>query len=357
MIKIKLVESGFHTLFPYKKAMNQFKEIGIEIILPEDKTDSFDFAFVDHQSFSNKKVSLEQSTEDGLNLLSKINGDYILVDGQDSPSLIGTFEVFKESNALLLLKHSMYKDRSLYNQGWIGGRWYWGTNWENFDELKYQPTDYDEYSDRIRLSGTNWLGVNPVNWLDYKQIPKLFDVSAMFGFPSQHKTYEHMLDGKDDVPRQDYYYDEHRRPAIDILNKSPYMIAKLVNGKRVPMEMYNQYNLHSKVLFTPFGFGEMHPRDIESAMYGSILLKPDMSHIDSHPFVYEDGVTYVSCKHDFSDLEEKIEYCVENFNELRDELVTNMRNQYTEKYNPHYLPLYTYNILKSMSIVQTEEGI
>ena len=54
MIKIKLVESGFHTLYPYKKAINQFREIGIEILLPEDKTDSFDFAFVDHQSFSNK---------------------------------------------------------------------------------------------------------------------------------------------------------------------------------------------------------------------------------------------------------------------------------------------------------------
>ena len=114
------------------------------------------------------------------------------------------------------------------------------------------------------------------------------------------------------------------------------------------------YNLHSKVILAPLGFGEMAPRDLESAMYGSILLKPDMSHIDSHPFIYEDGVTYVSCKHDYSDLEEKIEYCIENFDVLRDKLVGNMREQYDEKYHPNYLPLYTYNILKNIPSIGVE---
>ena len=84
----------------------------------------------------------------------------------------------------------MYKDRSLYNQGWIGGRYYWGTDWDNFDKYKYQPENFDEYSDRIVLSGTNWLGVNPVKWLDYTKIPKLFDVSAMFNHPHK-ENHEH----------------------------------------------------------------------------------------------------------------------------------------------------------------------
>ena len=164
MIKIKLIEAGFHTLFPYKKAANEFRDVGIEIT----EGDSYDYAFVDHQSFSNKKVSLKQSTEDGLEFLSKITGPYLLVDGQDSPSLIGTFEVFKESNALLMLKHTMYKDKNLYRQGWIGGRYFWGTNWEHFDEYKYQPIGYDDYADRIVLAGTNWLGVNPVKFCSFR---------------------------------------------------------------------------------------------------------------------------------------------------------------------------------------------
>ncbi len=353
MIKIKLIESGFHTLFPYKKSMNQFRDIGVEIVLPENDTDSYDLVLIDHHSFCDKKLSLKESTEKGLEFLSKITGDYILVDGQDSASLIGTFEVFKESNALLMLKDTLYKDRSLYTKGWIGGRYFWGTDWENFDELKYIPKDFDKYSDRIKLSGKNWLGVNPVQWLDYSNLPKLFDVSAMFGYPIGQKTYEHMLDGKTFAPRQDYYYDEHRKPVMDIVNQSPYMVAKLFKGRRLPFEIYNQYNLHSKVVLNPFGFGELAPRDIETAMYGSILLKPDVSHLETHPFIYEDGVTYIACKHDYSDLEEKIEYCVENFDELQETLVGNMRKKYEEAYHPHYLPIHTAKILTELNLVES----
>ena len=352
MIKIKLIESGYHTLFPYKKAINEFREVGIQIILPEQDVDSYDLVFIDNQSFNDKKLSLKENTERGLEVLSKITGDYILIDGQDSASLIGTFEIFKESNALLMLKDTLYKDRSLYTQGWVGGRYYWGKDWENFDDIKYIPEEFDKYSDRIKLSGKNWLGVNPVRWLDYKKIPKLFDVSGMFGWPLGTKTYEHNLNGKTVTPRQDYYYDEHRKPVIDIINKSPNMLAKLFKGRRLPFEIYNQYNLHSKVVLNPFGFGEMAPRDLETAMYGSIMIKPDVSHIDSYPFIYEDGVTYVSCKHDYSDLEEKIEYCVENFDVLRDTFVDNMRRQYDEKYHPHYLPLYTADILVNLKLAE-----
>ena len=43
-------------------------------------------------------MPLSHSVENGLEFLSKISGDYMIVDGQDSTSLIGTYEVFKESN-------------------------------------------------------------------------------------------------------------------------------------------------------------------------------------------------------------------------------------------------------------------
>ena len=229
----------------------------------------------------------------------------------------------------------------------IGSPW-WGSDSEFFQECKYKPKDFDKYSDRIKLAGTNWLGSTEVKWLDYNKIPKLFDISAMFGH-SHPECHEHGL-----KPSQNFYYNKYRKQVTDVVDKSSYMVAKLHNGKKVPIETYYQYLQFSKIILAPYGFGEMSPRDLESASFGSILIKPDMSHIDSHPFIYEDGVTYIACKHDFSDLEEKIEYCIENFDELRDELVGNMRKQYEEKYHPHYLPLYTYDLLKDMSIVGVE---
>ncbi|RDC71212.1 glycosyltransferase family 1 protein [Rhodovulum sp. 12E13] len=61
----------------------------------------------------------------------------------------------------------------------------------------------------------------------------------------------------------------------------------------------------SKMCFSPFGFGELCWRDIEAILAGAVLLKPDMSHLDTAPDLYRDGETYVALKWDFSDLAEQ----------------------------------------------------
>lgn len=344
MIKIKIYTSDFHTFHPYRKSANAFRDIGIDIT----EGDSYDIALVGHSLFSNKKTTLAESTDKGLEYLRQFEGgNYILVDGQDSHSLIGTFDVFKESNAKALLKHSLLKDRELYKKPWIGGRYYWGSS--DQDNNNYSVPDIDQYNDRILLSGTNWIGVPDIQWPDYRQFDKMFDVSGMFQFPHP-ECHEHDL-----TPSQDYFYNDHRQPVIDILNRSPFMVAKLYKGRRVPQDQYYKYISQCKVLLAPFGYGEMAPRDLESAQLGSLLIKPTMKHVDSEPFVYEDDVTYIPCKHDYSDLEEKIEYAVLNFDQLQDRMVTAMREKYTKEYHSHYLPIATAKILSKLGLAEYEE--
>jgi len=341
MIKIKIFRSDFHTFHPYDKAIEQFKDVGIEFT----SGDTYDIALIGHSLFSNKKVSLSKSIDDGLEYLKQFDGgDYLLVDGQDSHSLIGTFDVFKESKAKALLKHSLLKDRSLYKNSYIGGRYYWGSS--DDENNNYSIPNIEDYNNTILLSGTNWIGVPDIKFPDYRQFEKLFDVSGMFQFPHP-ECHEHDL-----TPSQDYFYNEHRKPVIDILNKSPFMVAKLYKGRRLETQEYYRYISQCKVLLAPFGYGEMAPRDVEAAQLGSILIKPSMEHLESEPFVYEENVTYIPCKHDYSDLEEKIEYAVENFKELRDSMVDNMRKQYNEKYHPYYLPIATANILKKLKLAE-----
>jgi hypothetical protein len=62
MIKIKIFKSDFHTFHPYEKAVNEFKEIGVEFTMGE----TFDIAMIGHSMFSNKKTSLKESTKKGL---------------------------------------------------------------------------------------------------------------------------------------------------------------------------------------------------------------------------------------------------------------------------------------------------
>jgi len=343
MIKVKLYELDKHrnecAFRPYLWAQNIIKEIGIEFT----EGDSYDFAWIAQASFLNKKVSLDQSVNDGLEFLSKISGDYMLLDGQDSTSLIGSYEVFKESNAILMLKNSLLKDRSLYKQGLALGRYYWG-------EGDYKLDDFDEYSDRIVLSGTNWLsthwsGIN-VQWHDIKR-PRKYDVSAMFGYPAP-ENYEHLQ-------LQSGYYNNHRKPSIDVINNlsSNIKVAKLENGQRVSSQEYHQKMFDSKIIFTPCGYGSIFPRDLEAAMYGSILIKPDMSFNDTIPNVFEDGKTYIACKHDFSDLEEKIDTILGSWNNYL-YIIDNARKRFEEEMSPEKLALHVYSIFSNLKNTEIE---
>ena len=62
----------------------------------------------------------------------------------------------------------------------------------------------------------------------------------------------------------------------------------------------------SRLCFSPFGFGELCWRDIEAFQAGAVLIKQDMSHLDTLPDLFEAGVTYLPVAWDFSDLEEVV---------------------------------------------------
>ena len=344
MIKIKLYGLDKHrnecTFRPYLWSQHVLRDVGIEFT----QGDTYDYAWIAQASIIDKKLSLNDSVEKGLQFLSNISGDYMLLDGQDSTSLIGTYEVFKQSKALLLLKNSLLKDRSLYKQGWNLGRYYWGPG-------DYKLEDFDEYSDRIVLSGTNWLSTHwsgiKVNW--YPRNNKKYDVSAMFQYPSLSASNEHGQIQSD-------YYDAFRKPGIDALNNLEHdqfvNIAKLENGVRVSQDEYYNKLFNSKIIFAPFGYGEMAPRDLEAAMFGSILIKPDMDYIDTSPNPFIAGKTYIACKHDFSDLNEKIMKVLGDYDNYL-YINENAREKFAELYNPENIALHVYNIFKNLNGVTT----
>ena len=338
MIKIKLYELEIHrnetTFRPFLMAQNIFKDVGIEFT----NSDDYDYAFVGQASIIDKKKPLRQSVDGGLEFLSKITGDYMIVDGQDATTLIGTIDVFRESNALLFLKNSYLKDFDLYKQGWANGRYYWGKG-------DYSVPDIDDLKPRMKLTGCNWLHTIQPQWSDYGG-DKKYDVSCMFGYPTKTPVYEH------DVCQTDYY-DPHRKSLMDTL-EDKYKIAGLVDGERIPIDEYYQRMYDSKIIMAPLGYGEMAPRDLESAQFGSVLVKPDMSHISSEPFIYEDDVTYISVNYDWSNLEEKIDYVLSDYNNIRERLVQNMKNQFLKKYNLQNLVVHMYDVFKNLNGVGQE---
>jgi len=74
-----------------------------------------------------------------------------------------------------------------------------------------------------------------------------------------------------------------------------------------PQNQYYHELKDSKIVLSPFGWGEVCFRDFEAILAGAMLLKPDMSHLISWPNIYIPYETYVPLAWDGSDLLEQTE--------------------------------------------------
>ena len=110
---------------------------------------------------------------------------------------------------------------------------------------------------------------------------------------------------------------------------------------------------NSKIIIAPIGYGEMAPRDLDAAQFGAILIKPDMSFVDTVPNMFEDKKTYISCKHDYSDLEEKIQDILENYDNYL-YLIDNARKKFEDIMNPKHLALHLHKLFSNLNGVEYE---
>jgi hypothetical protein len=83
---------------------------------------------------------------------------------------------------------------------------------------------------------------------------------------------------------------------------------RVVSRGHVSRRRFLQEMLDAKLCFSPFGYGEVCWRDFEAMFAGSVLLKPDMSHILCQPDSYVPNQTYVPLAWDLSDLPEKVDH-------------------------------------------------
>lgn len=114
--------------------------------------------------------------------------------------------------------------------------------------------------------------------------------------------------------------DFHRKETAKILNK--YISTNKLNRSDYFSEMRN-----SKVVVSPFGWGEINvPRDYEVALSGSILLKPDISHLDTWPNIFNQD-TVVQYKWDLSNLLELVEKILDNYDDYL-QFAINLQDQY-----------------------------
>ena len=349
MLKIKIhnidnhrVETTFRT-YLYQEVQRLFYDIGISFVL--DGND-WDMIWIAHPTYVNRYVDYEESVQSGIDKIRNFckKGDVILFDGSDSPSLMGSWDVFKETDAQVLMKNSLYSDLDLYKKKSPGGRVYW----EILDHNSFYNYSVKDAIENVRLSGCNWLSTMPsVKWFDYNQIYKPYDVCALFSYPSKNNwewTHSH-----------NSYYDNFRKKFLEKLEplKSKFNILTLKNGHHLPIKEYYQKMQQSKIVFAPFGYGEIAPRDVEANMFGSILMKPDMNHINTLPNPYNQ-TTYVSIDWDGNNIQNEIERVVGDFETSQAYYIDNFRKEFVQKYDPVKFVEYTYKWISNLKGYGTE---
>ena len=82
---------------------------------------------------------------------------------------------------------------------------------------------------------------------------------------------------------------------------------KGIDSNKVTRRRYFSELQASKFAVSPFGWGEVCIRDFEAILCRSVLIKPDMGHLETWPDVYRSGETYLSFSWDLSHFDEWFE--------------------------------------------------
>jgi Glycosyl transferases group 1 len=107
------------------------------------------------------------------------------------------------------------------------------------------------------------------------------------------------------------WYQGMRQEAFDAVAALPPQVSVVRDGRVSNVEFFCEL-LNSKLCFSPFGYGEVCWRDYEALACGSLLLKPEVSHLRVTPDIYQPFATYVPLAWDFSDLGKMVAHYLSN---------------------------------------------
>lgn len=90
---------------------------------------------------------------------------------------------------------------------------------------------------------------------------------------------------------------------------------KLLLAGKVPPDVYQQEIQQVGAVLSPFGWGEVCFRDFEAVAAGALLIKPDMSHLETWPDIYQSGITYQPVDWDGEQLNDVVALVTTNLEE------------------------------------------
>ena len=248
----------------------------------------------------------------------------------------------------LYCKGQILKNKNLYKKRFYGRRIYTDYCHRKFGIVDSKPV-YSEsvtnkkHLEKIELSWNSSLSNYSLLGKFLNEIYQKLPFKYLLTFPKKKEINNEKK--KDIMSRMNLNYERntiswHRRTAIDSLkNKGNY--------QKITTLKYFRELKNSKITISPFGWGEINYRDYEAFIYGSLLLKPNMSHINTWPNYYEDNKTSIFFDWSCNDINMKIENILNDY-ENYEEIVNNAKSRYFNYIDKNNLKKMILNILKKI---------
>ena len=90
------------------------------------------------------------------------------------------------------------------------------------------------------------------------------------------------------------------------------LLSRRIPTQKLSRRRYFNELKDSKVVISPFGWGEINYKDYEVFLTGGLLMKPDMSHLETWPDLFRDKETICTFDWDLKFLEERLNHILQD---------------------------------------------
>lgn len=289
--------------------------------------------------------------------IKKNTNKLIWVDTSDSTS-VTHFELMPYID--LYLKKQLFVNRDNYRKDFKGGRIFTDYYCRTFGIKDSLPdvTYVKLKKEHENKLGSAWnIGLGDMNnafgyrRFLYKVMPGKFKTNYKVKNvinPNEEKSYDIFLKTTANLSRESVAY--HRIELIKEIDRiiSKNNLAGFTQGKYLKEKEFKKVLASTKLMPSPFGWGEIGVRDFEAFIYGAVLLKPNISYMETYPNYFIENVTYIPFSWDFSDLEEKILLLLENKNS-RYEIAESGQNIYNQSVSKNGMNDFVNFFIKSIT--------
>jgi len=258
-----------------------------------------------------------------MDLLEKLANKYEKIVWFDDGDGAGTahFEVLPY--VVKYFKKQLFKDKKLYLKSRYGRELFTEYYHKNFNQVDEHPNERVPIKNELDLEklAVAWnIGIG-----SYPIVPYKLKMGILLGRKLSPKFIMPFSSSPSKVSNFDFAQKANKvharfsvvkkRATVGFQRKT--LLQKLTDHKdvmtgRIPPKAYNTEMKNIAAVLSPFGWGEITFRDFEAIQNGAILIKPDMSHIDTFPNVFVNDSSYLPISWGFENTESVIQDCIDN---------------------------------------------